>query len=681
MIPYDMDRLKPGSHLPLGAHWDGKGINFALAAPHAQSVTLCIFDATGEKEIKRYLMPSIEEGIWHGYLPDAEPGLIYGYRVAGPYQPDVGHRFNSNKLLLDPYARRVIGYYGGEDDFRDDNPEDTAAIALKGQVIHEEYDWEGVKAPVIPTSNMIIYEAHVKGFTKRHPEVPKELQGTYAGMAHPVVLDYLESLGITSINLLPVHARGDESFLQKMGLSNYWGYSTIGFFAPENRYWSGRAGTTPVSEFRDMVKALHSRGIEVILDVVYNHTVEGGKGGAMLSFRGIDNVMYYHLPLNNRAEYVDWSGCGNCLNLGHPRVLQMVMDSLRYWVEEMHVSGFRFDLAPILARDKEAYSTTSNFFTAIMQDPVLSRVKKIAEPWDMGPSGYQLGYFPSGWMEWNDVYRDTMRSFWLHQWPTLGEFARRFAGSSDIFKHGGRMPAASINFITAHDGFTLQDLVSYNHKHNKANKEDNRDGHNKNHSWNCGVEGPATGANVNALRIRYKRAMMATLLFSQGTPMLLAGDELGQTQQGNNNAYCQDNETTWLNWLDADRDFTDFIRELIRLRKLYPALGYTRWFEEDAVALANADFTIRWLSSSGSEITGDAWNSKNNYCIGVLIRTNGISRDCLILMNASAQEVVFRLPAGRWQLEMDSDGGMEKGTHLEFQAFLQPHSILLVVPR
>lgn len=677
----NLDKLEPGSHLPLGAHWDGKGVNFALAAPNAESVVLCFFDDAGQHELQRYLLPSREEGIWHGYLPDAAPGLIYGYRVDGPYQPEMGHRFNANKLLLDPYARRVIGQFRGEDDFQDDNPADTGAIALKGQVVHDAYDWEGVSRPDIPVGDMIIYETHVKGFTRQHPDVPAELQGTYAGMAHPAVLDYLENLGITSVSLLPVQARGDEPRLLKMGLSNYWGYSTIGFFAPESRYWSGRQGTTPVSEFKDMVKALHSRGIEVILDVVYNHTVEGGRGGSMLSFRGIDNAVYYRLPPNNRAEYVNWSGCGNCMNLGHPRVLQLVMDSLRYWVEEMHIDGFRFDLAPILGRDREAYSSTAGFFTAITQDPILSRVKKIAEPWDMGPNGYQLGYFPPGWMEWNDVYRDTMRAFWLHQWPTLGEFTRRFAGSSDIFKHECRMPSASVNFITAHDGFTLQDLVSYNHKHNEANGEDNRDGHNKNHSWNCGVEGPATGANVNALRGQYKRAMMATLLFSQGTPMILAGDELGQTQKGNNNAYCQDNEITWLNWQDADRDLMEYIRELIRLRKQYPALGYSRWFEEESVALENSDYTIRWLSSAGGEIAGDAWNNKNNYCMGVLIRTNGTSRDCLILMNASAQEVVFRLPAGRWQVEMDSDAEMEKGTHLEFQALLQPHSILLAVPR
>ena len=680
MVFRDLDRLAPGSYLPLGAHWDGKGVNFALAAPHAEFVALCLFDESGTKETERYLMSACEEGIWHGYLPDAQPGLIYGYRAGGPYRPEEGRRFNPSKLLLDPYARRIVGRFGGEAAFRDDCPDDTAQFALKGQVIHEEYDWEGVKRPMVPVADMVIYEAHVKGFTMRHPDVPEAIRGTYAGMAHPAVLDYLEKLGITSISLLPVQARADESRLIEMGLSNYWGYAPIGFFAPENRYWSGREGTTPVSEFRDMVKALHSRGIEVILDVVYNHTAEGGKGGPALSFKGIDNAVYYHLSPENQAEYMDWAGCGNCLNLGHPRVLQMVMDSLRYWVEEMQVDGFRFDLAPILGREKEAYSATAGFFTALMQDPVLSRVKKIAEPWDLGPNGYQLGHFPNGWLEWNDVYRDTMRAFWLHQWPTLGEFTQRFAGSSDIFRRDGRLPSASVNFITAHDGFTLQDLVSYNHKHNEANGENNQDGHNRNHSWNCGIEGPATSAAINALRRQYKRAMMTTLMFSQGTPMLLAGDELGQTQQGNNNAYCQDNETTWLNWAEADENFTEYVRELIRLRKQYPALGYARWFEAEPGRRTDSDFTIHWLASSGGEITGEVWNNKSCYCMGVLIRTGGMSCDCLVLMNASAQEVIFKLPSGRWQLELDSQAEMEKGTSMEFQVLLHPYTILLAIP-
>ena len=680
MVFRDLDRLNPGSHLPLGAHWDGKGINFALAAPHAEFVALCLFDESGTKETKRYLMSACEEGIWHGYLPDAKPGLIYGYRAGGPYRPEEGHRFNPSKLLLDPYARRIVGRFGGGAAFRDDCPDDTAQFALKGEVIHEDYDWEGVKRPMIPVSDMVLYETHVKGFTMRHPDVPEAIRGTYAGMAHPAVLAYLEKLGITSVSLLPVQARADESRLIEMGMSNYWGYSTIGFFAPENRYWSGREGTTPVSEFRDMVKALHSRGIEVILDVVYNHTAEGGKGGPVLSFKGIDNAVYYHLSPESRAEYMNWAGCGNCLNLGHPRVLQMVMDSLRYWVEEMQVDGFRFDLAPILGREKEAYSAMSGFFTALMQDPVLSRVKKIAEPWDLGPNGYQLGHFPNGWLEWNDVYRDTMRAFWLHQWPTIGEFTQRFAGSSDIFRRDGRLPLASVNFITAHDGFTLQDLVSYNHKHNEANGEDNRDGHNRNHSWNCGVEGPATSAAINAVRRQYKRAMMATLLFSQGTPMLLAGDELGQTQQGNNNAYCQDNEITWLNWAEADEDFTEYVRDLIRLRKQYPALGYAKWFEADPNKRTDSDFTIHWLASSGGELTGEVWNNKSCHSMGALIRTNGTSRDCLILMNAAAQEVIFRLPSGRWQLELDTQGEMGKGACLEFQVLLHPYTILLAVP-
>lgn len=675
-----LETLNPGSHLPLGANWDGKGINFSLAAPNAELVVLCIFDPEGKKEIKRYLMHSQTEGIWSGYLPDSQPGLIYGYRVSGPYQPKKGHRFNPNKLLLDPYAKRIIGNFYGQDAFLDSNSSDTAAIALKGQVVHEPYDWEEIKPPQIPLSEMIIYETHIKGFTKKHPDLPEELQGTYAGFSHPAVLDYLENLGITSISFMPVQAHADELHLLKSGLNNYWGYSTIGFFAPENKYWSGREGTSPISEFRDMVKALNKRGIEVILDVVFNHTAEGGNGGPTLSFRGIDNATYYHLSPENPEQYIDWSGCGNCLNLENAKVLQMVLDSMRYWVEEMHISGFRFDLAPILARNKENFSTSSNFFTTIMQDPVLSRIKKIAEPWDLGPNGYQLGKFPAGWLEWNDIYRDTMRAFWLRQWPTLGEFARRFAGSSDIFKHDKRQPLASVNFITSHDGFTLHDLVSYNHKHNEANNENNRDGHNKNHSWNCGVEGPTANLHVNALRRQYKKTLLATLLFSQGTPMLLAGDEIGRTQKGNNNAYCQDNEINWLDWQNADLDFMAYVKELIRLRKQYPALRYEKWFEEAPTIFSKTDFSIRWLSHIGRAISEADWNNKTYYCLGVLIQTTGLSEDCLILMNASAQDVIFRLPSGQWKIELDSYSQLNKGNTLEFQTLLHSHSILLAVP-
>ena len=677
----DLERLGPGAYLPLGAHWDGEGVNFALVAPNATDVVLCIFDETGTKEVSTWLLAEKHDDIWHGYLPGAGPGLIYGYRVDGPYEPENGHRFNSEKVLLDPYARRVVGQYRGEDDFLDCNQTDTAAIALKAQVVHEEYDWEGITGPDINTADMILYELHVKGFTMLHPDVPPELRGTYAGMAHPAVLDYLEQLGITSVNILPVHARGDELHLLKMGLTNYWGYSTIGFFAPENRYWSGREGTTPISEFRDMVKALHSRGIEVILDVVYNHTVEGGRGGHTLSFKGIDNTVYYNLPPDNRAEYMNWSGCGNTLNIGHPRVLQMVMDSLRYWVEEMHVDGFRFDLAPILGRDRDAFSPTASFFVALMQDPILARVKKIAEPWDMGPDGYRLGSFPQGWQEWNDSYRDTMRSFWLHQWPTLGEFASRFAASSDIFNKDGRMPYSTINFMTAHDGFTMQDLVSYDYKHNQANGENNQDGHNRNYSFNFGVEGPTSDPNINSLRLRVKRALLATLLFSQGTPMLLAGDEMGQTQKGNNNAYCQDNEITWLDWENADRELTEYVRELIRYRKALPGLGYARWFEKPTVAMGKQEYLIRWLSSNGTEMSDREWNTNTNNHMGIVIRTGHPARDCLILVNASKQEVIFRLPAGRWQVAVDSGNIMPKGMRLEFQAVIEPHTFLLLVPR
>ena len=452
-------RLEPGKSSLPGAYWDGNGVNFSLAAPSAKAVTLCLFDETGQEELAQLPLNPSEDGIWSGYLPGGAPGLVYGYRVSGVYSPEKGQRFNDRKVLLDPYARLIVGRYEGQDEFSDASDADTGTMALKGRVIHEIYDWGDDAPPHVPSGQMILYELHLKGFTKRHPGIPEEIRGTYAALAEPVILDYLEKLGITSVELLPVFAMADEARLTREGRVNYWGYNTIGFFAPENRYWSGRPGTTPVSEFRDMVRALHSRKIEVILDVVYNHTAEGNEDGPTLSFKGIDNAMYYHLRPDNPACYENWSGCGNSLNLGHPHVLKMVMDSLRYWVTEMHVDGFRFDLAPTLAREKREYSINAGFFRAIAGDPVLSRVKLIAEPWDLGPEGYQLGGFPFGWFEWNDKFRDCMRSFWLHQGPSLTEFAQRFMGSQDFFGARERLPAASINYVTSHDGFTMKDLV------------------------------------------------------------------------------------------------------------------------------------------------------------------------------------------------------------------------------
>ena len=671
--------LKSGAPYPLGAHWDGKGVNFALVAPHAHSVVLCLFDASGQTELARLPMPDSESGVWHGYLEGAAHGLLYGYRVFGTYAPHQGHRFNPNKLLLDPYARQIVGQYQGQNEFLIDNPLDTGHIAPKSRVVHEPYDWGKDAPPHIPFPETVVYELHIKGFTKLHPKFDPTLRGTYAGLAQPAALDYLKELGITTISLLPVHYRADEARLQKLGLSNYWGYSSIGFFAPEPRYWSGRKGTTPISEFRDMVKALHSRRIEVLLDVVYNHTAEMGGDGPTLSFRGIDNLLYYRLQNGDLALYENWSGCGNCLNLSNPMVLQMVMDSLRYWVQEMHVDGFRFDLATVLARDESGnFSPNAPFLAAIHQDPVLTKVKLIAEPWDVGIGGYHLGAFPAGWLEWNDQYRDTMRAFWLHQWPTLGEFALRFAGSSDLFRHSQRNACSSINFITAHDGYTLQDLVSYNHKHNLANGEQNCDGHSHNHSWNCGIEGQTIDPGIRRLRDQIKRALQATLLFSQGTPMLLAGDEMNHSQQGNNNAYCQDNETSWLDWNNVDQISLDYTKQLIALRKHYPALRNARWFTGEGMPLGDAD--IVWLSPEGGAIPDTNWHDKGHVCMGIQVRGSTPDTPCLILLNACAQVVPFSLPAGRWHMLLDSANPGATPHELEHQTQLPAHSLWLLVP-
>ena len=614
--------LAKGDAYPLGAHWTGTGVNFALVAPHAHAVELCLFDAAGEVETARLSMPGRSSGAWHAFLPGAAPGLVYGYRVHGPKLPERGHRFDPAVVLLDPYARDIVG-------------------AFKARVTAGQYDWGDDRPPRCPPDRTILYELHVKGFTQRHPGVPEGLRGSYAGLAHPAALDHLAQLGITSVSLLPLHQHADEPRLLALGLSNYWGYNTIGFFAPEPRYWSGRAGTTPAGELRDMVKALHARGIEVILDVVYNHSAEGDEHGPTLSMRGIDNLLYYHLKPGDLAHYENWTGCGNCLNLAQPRVLQLVMDSLRYWVQEMHVDGFRFDLGPALARDANGVSRRSAFYAALRQDPVLAGAKLIAEPWDLGPDGYQLGNFPDGWLEWNDQYRDTMRAFWLGEGVTPGQFALRFAGSSDLFEHHGRDPAASVNFICAHDGFTLRDLVSYDKRHNAANGEDNRDGHAHNLSWNCGVEGDTSEPEVLALRARLQRALLATLMFSQGTPMLLAGAELGQTQRGNNNPYCQDSELSWLDWRDG-APLTGYLRQLIALRQRYPALRRPNW---------HAD--ILWFAPSGAAIVDQAWHDPTSRSLGFRLDCDG-AESVLILVNAGAHAVDHSLPPGAWRILLDS---------------------------
>ncbi len=673
------NKLKPGAPYPLGAHWDGHGVNFSLVAPHANSVVLCLFDESGDTELERLLLPETDAGVWHGYLEGATPGLVYAYRVFGAFEPQHGHHYNSNKVLLDPYARQIVGQYLGQDDFLAENPTDTGSIALKARVVYTPYDWESDTLPRIPLSDTVIYELHVKGFTKLHPLVDESVRGTYAGLAHPATLTYLKQLGVTTLNLLPVHFRADEARLQKTGLSNYWGYSSIAYFAPETRYWSGREGTTPISEFRDMVKALHKQGIEVLLDVVYNHTAEMSEDGPTLSFRGIDNLLYYRLQPNNLAMYENWSGCGNCLNLSEPRVLQLVMDSLRYWVQEMHVDGFRFDLATALSRDAQGqHSTNGAFLAAIRQDPVLSQVKLIAEPWDMGPDGYQLGGFPAGWLEWNDKYRDTVRAFWLHQRPTLGEFAQRFAGSSDLFRHSLRSAVSSVNFITAHDGFTLHDLVSYNQKHNLANGEENRDGNSHNHSWNCGVEGETASPEIGQIRGQMKRALLATLLFSQGTPMLLAGDEIGHTQQGNNNAYCQDNDISWLNWENTDQDLAAYVQRLIELRRRYPALRHVRWFTGEGLPFGNAD--IGWLSPAGGPVGDANWHTRGEASIGIMVRGGEHETACLILINASSQLVPFTLPRGNWHRLLDSTNLSSPRQDFSGDTILPAHALWLLVP-
>jgi glycogen operon protein len=659
-------KLTDGLPYPLGAHWDGHGVNFALVAPNAHAVHLCLFDAAGTEELARLPLPACQDGVWHGYLAGAAPGQVYGYRVDGPWAPERGQRFNSNKVLLDPYARRVLGQYRGQEGFTD--ALDNAAIALKAQVVHETYDWGTDAPPRVAPGETVLYELHVKGFTRLHPAVPPALQGTYAAMAHPAVLDYLAQLGITTVSLMPVHYRADELRLQQQGLSNYWGYSSIGYFALEPRYWSGRDGTTPISEFRDMVKALHARGIEVVLDVVYNHTAETDEFGPTLSMRGIDNQLYYHLQPDNPSLYENWTGCGNSLNLAEPRVLQLVMDSLRYWVQEMHVDGFRFDLAPELARTRDGFSTNAAFLAAVRQDPVLAPVKLIAEPWDIGPSGYQLGHFPPGWLEWNDQYRDTMRGFWLQRDETRGAFAQRFAGSSDTFHRLGRQPAASVNFIAAHDGFTLRDLVSYNRKHNDANGENNRDGHDANRSWNGGVEGPADDANVLQRRAQLQRAMLATLFFSQGTPMLLAGDELGHSQRGNNNAYCQDNDISWLNWEQADHALLATTRELIALRQRYPALRHGSWHDEA---------TIAWRRTDGGAVDDEAWRSCG--ALAILLRPGAPSESCVLLLNPLAQPVEFTLPDGAWCHAFDSAGSTAPLRATPGSVTVSAHAVALLV--
>jgi len=676
--------LSPGLPYPIGATYTSTGINFALVSLHAHKVELCLFDEDGQIEWQRLALPACDHGVWHGRLNttglDTMP-IVYGYRVYGDNAPHQGHRFNPAKLLLDPYARDIVGGYQGQDAFHGDDPADTAAIALKARIeatAPSPYDWENDQPPSVPHDQTVLYELHVQGFTRLHPAVPPTLQGSYAALACPVILDYLTDLGITTVSMLPVHYRADEARLQKAGRANYWGYSSIGFFAPERRYWSGTAGTTVVSEFRDMVKALHRRGIEVVLDVVYNHTGETDANGPTLSFRGIDNALYYHLQPGKPGDYENWTGCGNALNLSQPRVLQLVMDSLRYWVQEMHVDGFRFDLAPVLARDAQGFSKHAAFFAALAQDPVLAHVKLIAEPWDIGPGGYQLGNFPARWQEWNDRYRDTMRAFWLRRSTNLGAFAHCLTGSAEPFARAGKLPSSSINFITAHDGFTLADLVSYTHRHNAENGEYNHDGHGENLSINCGIEGTTLNAHILTLRGKLQRALLTTLFFSQGSPMLLAGDEFGNSQGGNNNAYCQDNAVGWLNWPSAEGVHYALVRRLIALRARYAALRHPGWHTERPEP--DHDIILTWLTSFGSIMLESDWHGQD--CLCVVLQDNLQAQTCLLLCNADVIMHNFRLPAGSWQLVLDSsneDGQPHALDAVAGSATVPAHCVMMAV--
>jgi glycogen operon protein len=653
----------PGKPYPLGATWDGEGVNFALFSEHAEKVELCLFDSSGRRELHCITLKEQTDQVWHCYLPEARPGLLYGYRVHGPYDPLHGHRFNHHKLLLDPYAKQVkndlkwsdshFGYRIGhaKEDLSFDR-RDSAPGMLKGIVIDPSFTWGADQPPRIPWHQSVIYEVHVKGFTKLHPDVPPALRGTYAGLATAPVINYLKRLGITAVELMPVHCFVDDRVLIEKGLRNYWGYNTIGFFAPEPRY----SATGTVSEFKTMVKTLHSAGIEVILDVVYNHTAEGNHLGPTLSFRGIDNSVYYRLMPDSARYYRDYTGTGNTLNMRHPRVLQLIMDSLRYWVLEMHVDGFRFDLAATLARELHEVDRLGAFLDIIHQDPILSQVKLIAEPWDLGEGGYQVGKFPVGWAEWNDRYRDAIRSYWKGDGGIIGELAYRITGSSDLYARSGRRPYASINFVTAHDGFTLNDLVSYNDKHNEANGEDNRDGTDNNRSWNCGVEGPTDDPEVNALRARQKRNFLATLFLSQGVPMMLSGDAIGHTQNGNNNAYCQDNELSWIHWDvgEAEQELLAFTQRMIALRKNHPVFQRRNFFQGRSIKGAGIK-DIHWLVPDGTEMTDEEWNNESARCLGVFLsgkleeqaeRGEPVTdQDFLLLMNAHHEPIPFLLPA------------------------------------
>jgi glycogen operon protein len=696
-------RVWPGEPLPLGATWDGKGTNFSLFSEVAHGVELCLFDDHGREE--RIRLPERTAFCWHGYVPGVGPGQKYGYRVHGPWEPAQGVRCNPSKLLLDPYARAIAGDFqwgqplfpyplGGDDLQRDDT--DSAPDMPRGVVIDGAFDWGGDRLLRRPLHETVIYEVHVKGFTKRHPDIPEELRGTYAGMAHPAAIEHLVNLGITAVELLPIHHFVHEPHLLEKGLRNYWGYHSVGYFAPHAEYAADGKSGGQVREFKAMVKALHAAGLEVILDVVYNHTGEGNHLGPVLSLKGIDNRAYYRVVDNDARFYMDYTGTGNSLNMRHPHSLQLVMDSLRYWVQEMHVDGFRFDLASTLARELYDVDRLSAFFDIIHQDPVLENIKLIAEPWDIGAGGYQVGNFPVRWCEWNGKFRDTVRDYWRGENQTLAEFANRLTGSADLYADDGRNPYASVNFVTAHDGFTLRDLVSYNEKHNDANGEENRDGESHNRSWNCGAEGPSEDPAVNQCRARQARNLLTTLLLSQGVPMILAGDEMGRTQGGNNNAYCQDNEISWFDWQAVDRGLLEFTRALVQIKREHPVFRRRRWFK--GVPLRGKGVAdIAWFRPDAEPMSDEDWQSGFVKSVAVFLNGDAL-RDLdekgqrvkddsfLLLFNAHHEPLPFKMPSSEfgagWTVIVDTTTELgERSEDVEAGGSLDVPARALIVMR
>ena len=708
---YETLRVTEGRPYPLGASWDGLGCNFAIFSEHATKVELCLFDSVeSERETYRIELPEVDAFVWHGYIKDLRPGQLYGYRVYGPWEPHNGHRFNANKVLVDPYAKAIyrpvkwddslFGYqigHGDEDLSFDER--DSAPYAPLAAIVDQSFPWADDKHPDTPWNKTIIYEAHVKGLTALNPEIPENLRGTYAGVAHESVIKHLSDMGVTALELMPVHYRADSRHLNEKGLTDYWGYNTLGFFAPDTRFCSTTQGPTEqLQEFKMMVRALHAAGIEVILDVVYNHTIEGNHLGPMLSFKGIDNASYYRGVMDNARYYMDYTGCGNTLNMRNPRVLQLLMDSLRYWVQEMHVDGFRFDLASALARELFDVDHLSAFFDVIQQDPVISRVKLIAEPWDVGAGGYQVGNFPVLWTEWNGKYRDTVRRFVKGDMGTLSEMATRLTGSSDLYEKNGRRPHASINFVTAHDGFTLHDLVSYNDKHNSANGENNNDGENHNNSWNCGAEGPAEAEEIVRLREQQKRNFMAILLLSIGVPMISGGDELSRTQNGNNNAYCQDNEISWYNWdLDEQqKKFLQFVQKVCALRKRLLVIHRKDFFRGRRTESGQWKNECLWLRPDGQLMQDGNWQDPVAQSIGLLIEGQDLEesdpltgqklmgQSVLLICNASHIDVPFVLPRHKnhdaWDMLLDTSETVEMRTWEAGEEFLaQPRTVTVFV--